>query len=116
MIINNITKWRVNILMNNRRLIAQEFADNIKSDNIQQIILFGSVARGDDTVDSDIDILIITLSEKEISNRVDDEVLNIISKYHEVISAHLMSTEIFNKTKHFSFLSNVLKEGVMLVG
>ena len=33
MIINNITKWRVNILMNNRRLIAQEFADNIKSDN-----------------------------------------------------------------------------------
>ena len=102
--------------MNNRMLIAQEFAEAINSEYIKQIILFGSVARGDDTTDSDIDILIVTVSEDAVINLIDDEVFNIISKYHEVISAHLMTDEIFNKTKHFSFLSNVLNEGVVLVG
>ena len=42
--------------MYNRIEIAREFAEAIKSDDIIKIILFGSVARGDDTEDSDIDI------------------------------------------------------------
>lgn len=100
----------------NRRTIAKEFAEAIQSNDIKQIILFGSVARGEDTDNSDIDILIITVSEDKISKNVDDKVFDILCKYREVISAHLMSYEIFTKTKHFSFLSNVLKEGEMLVG
>lgn len=100
----------------NRKIIAKEFAEAIQSDDIKQIILFGSVARGEDTDNSDIDILIITVSEEKISKNVDDKVFDILCKYREVISAHLMSYEIYNKTKHFSFLSNVLKEGEILVG
>ena len=42
--------------MNNRVKIAYEFANAINSDKIVRIILFGSVARGDDGEDSDIDI------------------------------------------------------------
>ena len=34
--------------MNNRLEIAREFADAINSDKIIKIIVFGSVARGDD--------------------------------------------------------------------
>ena len=34
--------------MNKRIKLAQDFADEIKSKYIEQIILFGSVARGDD--------------------------------------------------------------------
>ena len=41
--------------MNNRYEIAREFANAILSYDIK-IILFGSVARGDDTEESDIDI------------------------------------------------------------
>lgn len=100
----------------NRKIIAKEFAEAIQSEDIKQIILFGSVARGEDTDNSDIDILIITVSEDKISKNVDDKVFDILCKYREVISAHLMSYEIYNKTKHFSFLSNVLKEGEILVG
>lgn len=40
--------------------VAQEFAEVINSEYIFKIILFGSVARGDDNDDSDIDILIIS--------------------------------------------------------
>ena len=40
--------------------VAQEFAEVINSEYIFKIILFGSVAWGDDNDDSDIDILIIS--------------------------------------------------------
>ena len=51
--------------MNDRIQIAKEFAKAINSDYIKQIILFGSVARGDDKEFSDIDILIISDNVKE---------------------------------------------------
>jgi len=44
----------------NRKQLAIDFAKSLNHPEIEKIILFGSVARGDDTEDSDIDILIIT--------------------------------------------------------
>ena len=100
--------------MNNRLEIAREFANEINSEDILKIILFGSVARGDDTEESDIDILIISNYESKIEPKISDEVFNIIANYNEYISAQVMSEEVFNETKHFSFLTNVMKEGVLI--
>jgi predicted nucleotidyltransferase len=58
--------------MNDRIQIAKEFAESINSDYIKQIILFGSVARGDDKDFSDIDILIISDNAKEIEDEIID--------------------------------------------
>ena len=57
--------------MFNRTEIAYEFADAIKSD-VNKIILFGSVARGDDTSESDIDILIIVSSKSAVEKFIAD--------------------------------------------
>lgn len=65
--------------MHNRIEIAREFARNINSDDIIRIILFSSVARGDNIEESDIDILIVTPSREKIANFVDEEVFNINS-------------------------------------
>jgi len=49
-----------------RRPVIHEFAAKAREtcgDAIEEIILFGSVARGDDRPDSDIDILVITSRE-----------------------------------------------------
>ncbi|WP_298500342.1 nucleotidyltransferase domain-containing protein [uncultured Methanobrevibacter sp.] len=100
--------------MNNRIEIAYEFANEINSDDIIKIILYGSVARGDDTEESDIDILIISDYESKIEPKISNEVFNIIANYNEYISAQIISEEIFNQTKHFSFLTNVMKEGVLI--
>jgi len=43
-----------------RKQLAIDFARSLNHPEIEKIILFGSVARGDDTKDLDIDILIIT--------------------------------------------------------
>ena len=101
--------------MNNRRIIAQEFAQAIKSDNIKQIILYGSVARGEDTPDSDIDILIITFEKnKKLESCIRKKVVDIILEKEEIISPHIMTEEHFNKTKNYSFLQNVLSDGVLI--
>lgn len=84
--------------MYNRIEIAYEFAKAINSDDIVHIILFGSVARGDDGEESDIDILIISPIIDKLESRIDDEVVNVILDKNEFISAHLMSEDHFNQT------------------
>ena len=100
--------------MNNRYEIAREFADAIRSDDIVKIILFGSVARGDDTEESDIDILIITTNSDELYDEINSAAVDIILENDEFISPHVMSEEHFNKTIDYPFLTNVLKEGVVI--
>lgn len=100
--------------MNNRYEIAREFANAIRSDDIIKIILFGSVARGDDTEESDIDILIIRADSDELSDEINSAAVDIILEKDEFISPHVMSEEHFNKTIDYPFLTNVLKEGVVI--
>ena len=100
--------------MNNRYEIACEFANTIHSDDIVKIILFGSVARGDDTEESDIDILIITANSDELSDKINSAAVDIILEKDEFISPHVMSEEHFNKTIDYPFLTNVLKEGIII--
>ena len=100
--------------MNNRIQIAQEFAKKIMNKHIKEIVLFGSVARGEDTEYSDIDILIVTDDEELIEDQISDEVLNILLYKEEHISAHIMSEDHYNKTRNFSFLRNVYEDGVVI--
>lgn len=100
--------------MNDRYEIAREFANAIRSEDIVKIILFGSVARGEDTEESDIDILIITTNSDELSDEINSAAVDIILEKDEFISPHVMSEEHFNKTIDYPFLTNVLKEGVVI--
>lgn len=100
--------------MNNRVEIAKNFAKAIKSEHIIKIILYGSVARGEDSEDSDIDILIISNHWDKIDDKIADEVAWIMYDKGELISANVMSEEIFNKTKNWSYLTNVLRDGVTI--
>ena len=112
-IINYKILW--GLCMNDRVKIAHEFANTINSDKIVRIILFGSVARGDDGKDSDIDILIVSDYWEEIDSIITDVVGDIVLDQQELISPHIMSVERFNNTKDYSFLTNVLEDGVVLV-
>jgi predicted nucleotidyltransferase len=100
--------------MNNRFEIAKEFADTIKSEDIKLIMLFGSVARGEDTEESDIDILIVSPIADDLRHEINRIAVDIILDKDEIISPHLMTVEHFNKTKNYAFLTNVLNEGVLI--
>ena len=98
--------------MNKRKQIAKEFAETIKSDKIKQIILFGSVARGDDTPDSDIDILIVSDNKKEIEPLINDTAFQIILEKQGVISPHIASESKLDQIKDYSFMKNIRRDGI----
>ncbi|MBE6494356.1 MAG: nucleotidyltransferase domain-containing protein [Methanosphaera stadtmanae] len=100
--------------MNNRIEIAQKFSKAINSDKIIKIILFGSVARGYDTEDSDIDILIISDYQKEIQDKITFESFQIVLNNQEVITPIIMSTDKMNQINDFTFMKNVRREGIVL--
>ena len=85
-------------------------------ENIYEIILYGSKARGDFHKGSDIDLLIVV---KNSSLKVKDVIMEIANdieiEYGFLISVHIRSTEQYNKqieNKVNFFMQNVKKEGI----
>ena len=79
-----------------------------------QIILYGSVARGDDTEESDIDILIISDHQKEIQDKITSESFKIVLNNQEVINPIIMSTDRINKINDFTFMKNIRRDGIVI--
>jgi predicted nucleotidyltransferase len=100
-----------------RKQIAIDFAKSLNHPEIEKVILFGSVARGDDTEESDIDVLIFTKNEEDefkIEDDVYGKVMDVVYKHMEYISAKIISIEHYQKYKDFSFYSTVDQEGVVI--
>jgi predicted nucleotidyltransferase len=100
-----------------RKQLAIDFAKSLKHPEIEKIILFGSVARGDDKKDSDIDILIIT---KNIDDdlKIDDDVygkaFDILMNTGENISVKMRTKEQYQKYNDFPFYMNISKDGILI--
>jgi predicted nucleotidyltransferase len=94
--------------------IAENFAKTIKSEKIKLMMLFGSVARGDYRPDSDIDILVVSNYRKDIWPEISMIIADTVLQEGELLSVHVMPENIFNETKNYSFLTNVLREGIVL--
>jgi len=82
---------------------------------IESIILFGSVARGEAREDSDIDVLIVTKKEDfRLRRALAGLAFDILLETKESISVKVLSKDDFEKHKNFSFLRNVILEGVQV--
>ena len=61
-------------------------------DEIEKIILFGSVARGDYNKDSDIDVLVVVKEDPfKMQRMISEIVINILLNKEEYISAKTLS-------------------------
>ena len=78
------------------------------------IILFGSVAKGEDSRESDIDLLIIG-KEKKTSNSADSSE---ITKLDRELNIHIMSWSAWTETaeKNTAFYNEVVRHGIPLYG
>ena len=82
-----------------------------------RIVLYGSMARGDGTPESDIDIAIFVHSriDREIEDRLSDIIVDLNLKYNRVFSVIDIDNSIFAKWKNVTpFYQNVEKEGIEL--
>jgi len=103
--------------MVDRKQLAIEFAKSLNHPEIEKIILFGSVARGEDTAESDIDILIITKNindDLKIRDDVYDKVIDVLLETMVRISVKMRTIEHYETYKDFPFYSNVEKDGVLI--
>lgn len=98
----------------NRKQIAIDFANSLNHKEIEKIILFGSVVRGEDNEESDIDILIITTDEDKIEDEVYRKVMDFLLKTMVYISAKIIPIKDYEKFKNLPFFVNVAKEGVII--
>lgn len=93
---------------------VQEFMGRIEKNHhheIESIILFGSVARGEARKDSDIDILVITKKEDfQLRRLFIGKAFDIFLKTGNNISVKVISHHDFQLTKNYSFLKNVLSD------
>ena len=102
------------------QLMQEELVEGIKNileDNLISIVLYGSVARGTATEESDIDIAIIVKQEFDIElrDKVVELAVDIDLKYDTVLS--IVDID-YNKYLEWQdimpFYKNIKKEGIVL--
>ena len=101
------------------------FAEDMKEifrEKLREIILFGSYARGDYDVESDVDIAVIVsiprADESVYNKQIIAAMENIYDKfgYRTVLSPIVISADFFDKWKNdLPFYSNISCEGVKIV-
>lgn len=106
----------------NIRKMLLELAESLHyvyGKKLKSVVLYGSVARGTQTVDSDIDVMILVDGDNDELRLYDDR-LNDVStdfslKYLKVLSVVDISYQEYEKWRNLSpFYRNVSKEGIIL--
>ena len=108
----NCKKNGLNLILSDLRECFQTFYEN----RLLKIILYGSQARGDEEIDSDIDILIVLESPVNPADeilRTGEIVADLSLKYNVVISCIFMDEERF-ENRNGPFLRNIRKDGILV--
>jgi predicted nucleotidyltransferase len=103
------------------KIEVEKAAKELLGEKLSKVILYGSYARGDYNMDSDIDFALMSeLTESEIPS-FNDPIGEIISglsiKYGILVTIIIISSESFNKYKDvMPFYMNLVKEGEVFYG
>ena len=97
--------------------IAKEFAKDVSKTKIKNIILFGSVARGEVLEPGDIDVMIIHKSGFQ-KHGVEQTIRELMERFDVLISPLYISEHEFkNKVSRFdTFILHTVDEGIVLYG
>lgn len=96
-------------------VFVEKVLENYRN-NIENIILFGSVVRGEVKEDSDIDVLVVTRDEDyRLRRALISIAFDVFLGTGENISVKVLSKDDFEAHKNFSFLKKVNSEGVKVV-
>ncbi len=105
---------------NKLKIITNDTVEAILSvsKNVEKIILFGSQARGDSNVGSDIDILVVVNMLEEQLSKIKMELRNIASdislEYDECISLIVVTRSEYESKVDTLFYQNIKRGGIVL--
>lgn len=103
----------------NMLLELAESLHHVYGEKLKRVVLYGSVARGTQTVDSDIDVMILVDGDNDelrlYGDRLNDISTDFSLKYLKVLSVVDISFQEYENWRSLSpFFRNVSKEGIIL--
>jgi predicted nucleotidyltransferase len=90
---------------------------DIMKPDVVRIVLYGSVARGTNTEESDVDVAILINNElsKDMEDKLSDFIVDMNLKYDKVFSVIDINYDTFCKWERVTpFYQSVNKEGIVL--
>ena len=101
------------------QMVLGELVEGILSileSQVIRIVLYGSVARGTNTAESDVDIALLLNGNlsRETEDKLSDLIVDLNLKYDIVLSVIDIDYEMFKWEKVTPFYKNVNEEGVVL--
>ncbi len=100
--------------------ILQELVNGILSimeSKVIRIVLYGSVARGTNTTESDVDVALFMNGnlDRDTEDKLSDLVVDMNLKYDKVFSVIDIDYDVFKKWEKVTpFYKNVAQEGIVL--
>ncbi|WIV13380.1 nucleotidyltransferase domain-containing protein [Proteiniborus sp. MB09-C3] len=102
--------------------LTKKYVEKIKpilEDKLKKVVIFGSYARGDFGLESDIDILILVDEDEKKISKYNKEMavveVDINLEYNTVLAPILISEKKFSQYKNvIPFYQNVVNEGVVV--
>lgn len=80
------------------------------------VALFGSIAKALESVDSDIDILIVAENKKEIMSKIDERRNKIITEFGNLLSPLILTELEFKRKKNTPFAKDLIKNYEIIQG
>lgn len=83
------------------------------------LLMFGSYARGDETWQSDVDILAITSTaakKSDVERLAESAAATFRNKYGAMLSVHILSLNELRRKKQPTFMAQAVKDGILLYG
>ena len=94
--------------------LAKEFARTLKDAAAERIILYGSVARGEDTEESDVDILVLSRDKQRTREKVIERAVDLLLDTGTYISVKVITPGEFERLKNTHFISQIAEEGMVI--
>ena len=83
---------------------------------IKTAAIFGSVAKGNEEINSDIDLFIIT-DNKKLTNEILEKLQKEINmEFGNTIMSYIMTKKEFNSKKNKSIIKNIIEDNILVIG
>ena len=87
-----------------------------KIHDVDMVVLFGSIAKKQEHMDSDIDLLVVTKNKRKIRLQFEEKMFKIIRIFGNVLSVILLNPEEFKRTKNKPCAKDLVNNYVLLKG
>lgn len=106
-------------IINKVKMEVPELVKTLMKDDLVEVVLYGSCARGDYTEDSDIDIALITQSDRVEAQKYTEHLAMIATelamKYFAIVNfVCLPYKEFIEKKSWYAYFQNIEREGEVL--